>query len=518
MDANDTDQANLDFQKFHRQCDLVDVFVHLHPGVTPPHPYQRRENRIDYIFIIPVLIPVLQSTGYLPFNILFTSDHGSTHANFDAEILMMGNMYDPVDAAQQNLVSGNPKGGENYCDSLQEQFTKHNIITKVNQLYNKIKNGQYVLHEVIEQYEALDKQITEIMLSAERTCQTSKTGKAWSLKLVQAVRQVRYWKTRKSDLLNNQEPLQIQLQLGVDLNIDYVNLSAEVLMFNIAKARKKLHRVQKQVAELRDEMLEEMVRDRITHENSDIATIIKNICHREKVKSTFWLMQPIAKGETGGAVSYIKGPIPIESPSIYPETLFNLGFKPEYKEIHDGDEIMTKLLLRNKLHLNQAWDILFTQGPLKDYIREYRLGTGCQDMLDGLTNVDISLENYKSLLKVQNESTSSSPSGWHYGHYKAVIDHDNLCLVHARMMSIPWLAGFTPTRWERAIDCMLEKDPVNPMIDRLWLIVIVEADMNATLKIIWNHRLVLTTEKTNCLLQPNDSGINSSAPTGSGTP
>eukprot|EP00957_Ditylum_brightwellii_P029728 2247834-Ditylum_brightwellii.AAC.1 len=66
-------------------------------------------------------------------------------------------------------------------------------------------------------------------------------------------------------------------------------------------------------------------------------------------------------------------------------------------------------------------------------------------------------------------------------------------------MAITWLAGFTPTRWERAIDCMLEKDPGNPMIDRLRLIVIAEADMNATLKIIWDHCLVPAVEKTKFL-------------------
>eukprot|EP00957_Ditylum_brightwellii_P130984 9991298-Ditylum_brightwellii.AAC.1 len=67
------------------------------------------------------------------------------------------------------------------------------------------------------------------------------------------------------------------------------------------------------------------------------------------------------------------------------------------------------------------------------------------------------------------------------------------------MMSIPWLAGFTPSRWERAIDCMLEKDPGNPWLQRLQLIVIVEADMNATLKIIWNQQLVPTAKKTQFL-------------------
>eukprot|EP00957_Ditylum_brightwellii_P046088 3496505-Ditylum_brightwellii.AAC.1 len=68
------------------------------------------------------------------------------------------------------------------------------------------------------------------MISAENTCQTKKTGKAWSLRLVQAARLVEYWRTRQSDLLNNLEPSQMQLQLGADLNIIYAHLSEEELM------------------------------------------------------------------------------------------------------------------------------------------------------------------------------------------------------------------------------------------------------------------------------------------------
>eukprot|EP00957_Ditylum_brightwellii_P103840 7910022-Ditylum_brightwellii.AAC.1 len=138
---------------------------------------------------------------------------------------------------------------------------------------------------------------------------------------------------------------------------------------------------------------------------------------------------------------------------------------------------MNKLLLRNKLHLNQAWDTPCTKGPLRNYIRDYGLGPGCHNILEGnfnpnksknlpdlnhwlkhnicqvapavSINVDISLQDYKSLMKIQNKSTSFSLSDRHYGHYKAFLDHDNLCLVHAQMMFIPWLAGFTPSCWEK---------------------------------------------------------------------
>eukprot|EP00957_Ditylum_brightwellii_P107484 8201160-Ditylum_brightwellii.AAC.1 len=52
---------------------------------------------------------------------------------------------------------------------------------------------------------------------------------------------------------------------------------------------------------------------------------------------------------------------------------------------------------------------------------------------------------------------------------------------------------------------MLEKDPGSPKISRLQVIVIVEGNMNAIMKVIWNRRLVPTAEKTH-LISPVQFG------------
>eukprot|EP00957_Ditylum_brightwellii_P127279 9704681-Ditylum_brightwellii.AAC.1 len=64
-------------------------------------------------------------------------------------------------------------------------------------------------------------------------------------------------------------------------------------------------------------------------------------------------------------------------------------------------------------------------------------------------------------------------------------------------MAMPFLAAFTPSRWEKAMDCMLEKDVGVPKFEHLCIIVIVEDDMDAALKLIWNRCLVSNAEKTN---------------------
>eukprot|EP00957_Ditylum_brightwellii_P143235 10913203-Ditylum_brightwellii.AAC.1 len=64
------------------------------------------------------------------------------------------------------------------------------------------------------------------------------------------------------------------------------------------------------------------------------------------------------------------------------------------------------------------------------------------------------------------------------------------------MMVLPFLLGFTPQRWQTAIDVMLEKNPGRPKISRLRIIVIVGGNMNTIMKVIWNIRIVPVVEKT----------------------
>eukprot|EP00957_Ditylum_brightwellii_P000258 20005-Ditylum_brightwellii.AAC.1 len=99
---------------------------------------------------------------------------------------------------------------------------------------------------------------------------------------------------------------------------------------------------------------------------------------------------------------------------------------------------MNRLLLRNKLHLNQAFNIPFALGPLKEYIREYGLGPGAEEILEGnfdanidcnipavnywlkhhlhreaapnTVRVNLILEKHPVAMTIQDESTSLSPS------------------------------------------------------------------------------------------------------------
>eukprot|EP00957_Ditylum_brightwellii_P110640 8438287-Ditylum_brightwellii.AAC.1 len=83
------------------------------------------------------------------------------------------------------------------------------------------------------------------------------------------------------------------------------------------------------------------------------------------------MLQPIAKGVQGGVVSIIRVPV---SPS---------QGEADYRDIDDPDKVMSRLLLCNKLHMNQAYDTPFANGPLHDYVGDDGLSAGATDILNG---------------------------------------------------------------------------------------------------------------------------------------
>eukprot|EP00957_Ditylum_brightwellii_P117892 8992660-Ditylum_brightwellii.AAC.1 len=68
-----------------------------------------------------------------------------------------------------------------------------------------------------------------------------------------------------------------------------------------------------------------------------------------------------------------------------------LGFKTQWTVLDDNNEVMSRLLLRNNLHLHQTWETPCTKGLIKIYIGEYGLGIGSKDILKGNFNPNLAV-------------------------------------------------------------------------------------------------------------------------------
>jgi hypothetical protein len=88
---------------------------------------------------------------------------------------------------------------------------------------------------------------------------------------------------------------------------------------------------------------------------------------------------------------------------------------------------------------------------------------------ESINNMDpistlITTEDVKYGFGKWKESTSTSPSGRHLGHYKAIIQDKTLLTTLTKFLQIIVERGVTLTRWCNAVNVMIEKDKGHPNI------------------------------------------------------
>jgi hypothetical protein len=104
------------------------------------------------------------------------------------------------------------------------------------------------------------------------------------------------------------------------------------------------------------------------------------------------------------------------------------------------------------------------------------------------TENTITDEEFINTYRVAKESTSSSPSGRHIGHYKAILSDPTLVNLHATMMALPFQVGIVPERWKRVTDITWRRNPGSRCY-RLRIIALFESDLNHAKHILIGHKV-----------------------------
>jgi hypothetical protein len=279
-----------------------------------------------------------------------------------------------------------------------------------------------------------------------------------------------------------------------------------------------LHHQQPRLEELADRLAQERAAD-----NTTKAKIIEQILQDETRDSTFAMFRAVRNlnSKTGITRLQIPPPWPTQQDPTtgnWTDTKAWDKAKQPFREVNLPSELEYFLIQRNRRHFRQAQGTTFTKPPFSTSLN-WQADTNAADLilegdydttdLDDVTALllrhcervtelntiphQLTIEDSVSKLKIWCESTSTSPSGRHLGHYKTLLkpltsddleynedqlNADRNALLHAHLNIINYCLkhGYSMERWKDILNIMILKEPGNTKIHRLRVLHLFEAD------------------------------------------
>lgn len=524
-----------------RSTGLVDVLRHHHPSSSYPPTYNRGKKRIDLILASASLLPTITRSGILPYNSIFQGDHRPCYIDLDSSLAFGGKTSPACPPCQRGLQLHDPRRVSEYITTLNTQLETHNILQKVTELHTKTTIGWDSTDYA--KYETIDQLITEAMLYAERQTSSRFTKTfEWSPTLMKAVYAERYWRLAYKQSVGRfvSENLLLRTRRLAGIPISISNLQLPHILQCLKAARETRKLLQKDHRTLRRNYLEKLSEALVLKRspsmadpaNADrrekrIAKEVKRLIRLEYKRYLYRLIDNTLADTHDNVygLSRVDVPAPLIKDPL--QHLDPKIWKGPWVSVTDPTEIAQFICLANTKQYNQASNTPFASEYLAHNIGMNLEGPAVPDILGGTFHFDpsikllpetkriittlgtppkggishfptlITLEEFQSTYSLVKERTSSSLSGRHVGHYKAATNDDILSLVHSKMMSLPYIVGFSPERWQKVVDVMLEKEPGNPKIHRLRIIALIESDYNQSQRILLARRLTHRMEDVN---------------------
>ena len=372
------------------------------------------------------------------------------------------------------------------------------------------------------------------MLKAERMIVRDGLQFPWSPALAIAILQLSIWRLIKSELKTKTSRQTKLQQLTTRLHnldsqypcslITYTTNNMKAINKKIKTFTTNLKTIKKNSRVLRDDFLKERIIEAKLDNNQKHVNYLSNLLIIEHQQQMHRSIKHHTKQKQSSGLKSID--IPLDSsipwnsipPSLSPE---------QWTTITNPEEIEQVLTSRNKEHLSQPEGTPFTIAPLKDLLGPDSFTPFGKDLLTGqadmsnlpLSNLQklyfanlkkasgvlespisphISIEDMTSGFRKWKESTTTSPSQRHLGHYKSflVSDSNDTKTEHANfdkavlqtintIINATIASGVPLTRWLTSLVVMIEKIPSVPRINKLRVINIYEADYNLMLKYFW---------------------------------
>jgi ribonuclease HI len=499
------------------QYNLSDL-ISIHHGTTgEPNTHLRGSKRIDYILGTRKVREHCTASGILPFHNGYSSDHRPIYAAINLEKVLSDQITNLESQATRLISKSTPRERIKLLDLVDEHYNAHNIYERLHRLASiPIESWQ---QEHNDEYEACDEQHIIGLVAAEKKACRPKPF-PWSPLYREAANLKSVWKVLLSRARTNTKLSAKALNWVQDtLKKDMSELpDIRECQAELRKAQKRLKSIKQQANELRIEFLLQSLNIATAESDDAREKAIRNILQAQNKLQSFSRIRQIFRPRTHGGISRILIPT---SQGI-----------DQWETVTDQEQMQNLLRQQNIKHFGLAHGTPFTCEPLIKL--NWEANSKEADMLingempeafDQITNKYTRnlleyIRNMPQLPEIDcqftpdevatgfrkwRESTSTSPSGCHLG-LRRVTSYaypeeetekmkQEILKVQTHVINIPLKHGFSPNRWRKVVNAVIEKVPNKPYIHKLRIIHLLEADYNLCLKAIFGRKLTWNCEE-----------------------
>jgi hypothetical protein len=523
------------------QHQLVDILYQRNSHLPEPNTYARGSTRIDYALISPELTDAVSACGYEPFHKRIKSDHRGFFLDFDSELLFGNKTPTLAPMAFRDFTAKSPANNTTYIQAKYAHL-------KEQRYFHHLAELQALPHGDNAKAERLDSMLRQASEHASKQLKRFRRP-WWSLKLTKERIKTEILQSLLSGFRTNLDVrealLERILEHSLDLTLPETKLECEDLLRHY---RKSLSTMEAHSLEIRHAEME--AKSNLPLESGQQAK--KKHLAALRATEAHAAMYRKVKAVRGkhNKSSFTSIEVPSTWPSAHTETenlqdLPNPKEATNWKTIDLPDEIVYYLLTRNRLHFGQAQGTPFTTPQFTREI-DWQASTDSSELIlrgeytsNELTDIQelllkhckssdldalspfITEDEFISKFRSWNERTSTSPSGLHLGHYKALVARNDIDLTtdegmaienqrkelihaHTAMLNYSLRHSYSYDRWKNVVNVMIEKEPGNSKIHRLRVIHIYEADYNFLLQAKW--RALIQHAEANHTLHPGQYG------------
>jgi hypothetical protein len=422
-------------EKLAAEVQMVDLMSRRHSSI-PPATYASGRTRLEYALSTIHVASALTRSGYEPFNERFHTDHRAYFLDFDTARLF-GRPTQQLSAHTRRVLNtANTVKATQYLKLKYDMLCAHNVFEQAKRLDQPGNRHEFA--------ERLDKDIVDASLAAENRLKRVHEP-AWSVALVQARQLVTILKKCNSMMRTGLDHSR-KIQRNLEKSDDNTFVAPKTRHHECNQQR--LRGAQQVVAEIIKTSFERQDKERnrriqeleasIVRGAKDQATRLRRLRKAEAIKRLFAKLQYLRNPQARQGITSIEMPVHQDAD---PRSCVS------WKQIDVPAEVLIYFPRRNREQFGQAHGTPFTIQPLNDDIGFRGSGDASTSILnctydttrmnqhtavlnqhlrqtDAMTALDstptITEEDYVSKLAVWKESTTTSPSGLHLGHYKAL--------------------------------------------------------------------------------------------------